>query len=115
MTSPPIPPNFSHRIWTIHRNDLIEQWGGQFPPSPPRGAATGRSSSHDSLDLRYFEVTNAPHKNSKDNNIEAVKLDHCDQELQYFHTAIASSSAFVICIASDVNNCELLRLRTNNY
>ena len=40
MTSPPIPPNFSHRIWTIHRNDLIEQWGGQFPPSPPRGAAT---------------------------------------------------------------------------
>ena len=40
MTSPPIPPKFSHRIWTIHRNDLIEQWGGQFPPSPPRGAAT---------------------------------------------------------------------------
>ena len=36
----PPPTNFSHRIWTIHKNDLIEQWGGQFPPSPPRGAAT---------------------------------------------------------------------------
>ena len=29
-----------------------------------------------------FEVTNAPHKNMKDNNIEAAKLDHYDQELQ---------------------------------
>ena len=34
------------------------------------------------LDLRCFEVTNAPHKNIKDNNVEAVKLDYCDQELQ---------------------------------
>ena len=41
-----------------------------------------RSSGYDGLDLRCFEVTNAPHKNKKDNNIEAVKLDHCDQELQ---------------------------------
>ena len=39
MTSPPIPPNFSHRIRTIYRNDLIEQWGDSSP-SPPRGAAT---------------------------------------------------------------------------
>ena len=37
---------------------------------------------YDGLDLRYFEVTNAPYKNIKDNNIEAVKLDYCDQELQ---------------------------------
>ena len=32
--------------------------------------------------LTLFEVTNATHKNIKDNNIEAVKLDYCDQELQ---------------------------------
>ena len=52
----------------------------------------------------------------KDNNIEAVKLDHCDQKLQWFYTAaILDIPAFVICIASDVNNCELLRLRTNNH
>ena len=38
-------------------------------------------SGYDGLDLRRFEVTNAPHKNIKDNNIEAVKPDHCDQEL----------------------------------
>ena len=37
---------------------------------------------YDGLDLRRFEVTNAPQKNIKDSNIEAVKLDHCDQELQ---------------------------------
>ena len=56
MTSPPIPPNFSHRIWTIHRNDLIEQWGGQFPPSPPRGAATAtQCKTLDSLNLFYFD------------------------------------------------------------
>ena len=47
-----------------------------------------RSSDYDNLDLRCFEVTNASHKNTKNNNIEAVKLDYCDQELQYFHTAI---------------------------
>ena len=34
------------------------------------------------LDLCCSEVTNAPHKNLKDNNIEAVKLDYCDQESQ---------------------------------
>ena len=74
-----------------------------------------RSSGYDDLDLRYFEVTNAPHKNIKDNDIEAVKLDHCDQELQYFHTAILGLLAFVICIVNDVHYCELLRLRTNNH
>ena len=74
-----------------------------------------QSSGYDGLDLRCFEVTNAPHKNIKDNNIEVVKLDHCDQELQYFHTAIFGSLAFVICILNDVNNCELLRLRTSNH
>ena len=68
-----------------------------------------QSSGYDGLDLRCFEVTNAPHKNIKDNDIDAVKLDHCDQELQYFHTAIFGSLAFVICILNDVNNCELLR------
>ena len=41
-----------------------------------------QSSGYHSLDLRRFEVTNVPHKNIKDNNIEAVKLDYCDQELQ---------------------------------
>ena len=41
-----------------------------------------RFSGYDGLDLRCFEVTNTPHKNIKDNKIEAVKLDHCDQELQ---------------------------------
>ena len=41
-----------------------------------------RSSDYDGLDLRYFEFTNAAHKNTKDNNIEVVKLDLCDQELQ---------------------------------
>ena len=40
-----------------------------------------RSSGYDCLDLRCFMVTNTPHKNTKDDNIEAVKLDHCDQEL----------------------------------
>ena len=40
------------------------------------------SSGYNSLDLRCFEVTNAFHKNIKDNNIEAVKLDYSDQELQ---------------------------------
>ena len=74
-----------------------------------------QSSDYDGLDLRCFEVTNAPHKNMKDNNIEAVKLDYCDQELQYFHTTIFGSLAFVICILNDVNNCELLRLRTSNH
>ena len=74
-----------------------------------------QSSGYDSLDLRCFEVTNAPRKNIKDNDIQAVKLDHCDQELQYFHTAIFGSLAFVICILNDVNNCELLRLRTSNH
>ena len=29
-----------------------------------------------------YEVTNALQKNIKDNNIEAVKLEHCDKELQ---------------------------------
>ena len=38
---------------------------------------------YDGLDLPCFEVTNAPHKNLKDSNIKAVKLDYCDQELQY--------------------------------
>ena len=41
-----------------------------------------RSSGYDSLDLPSFEVTNAPHKNIKDNNIKAIKLDYCDKELQ---------------------------------
>ena len=41
-----------------------------------------RSPDYDGLDLRCFKVTSAPHKNIKDNNVEAVKLDHCDQELQ---------------------------------
>ena len=49
-----------------------------------------------------------PHKNIKGNNIEAVKLDHCDQELQQFHTAILGSLVFIICIVNDINNCELL-------
>ena len=40
----------------------------------------GQSSGYNSLDLCCFEVVNAPHKNIK-NIIEAVKLDHCDQEL----------------------------------
>ena len=39
-----------------------------------------RFSDYDGLGLRCFEVTNAPHKNIKDNNIEAVKLDCCDHE-----------------------------------
>ena len=42
----------------------------------------GRSSGYNVLDLRYFDITNAPHKNIKDNNIEPVKLNHCDEELQ---------------------------------
>ena len=67
-----------------------------------------RTSGYDSLNLHCFEVTNAFHKNIKDNNIEAVKLDHCDQELQYFHTAILGLLAFVICIVNDVNNYKLL-------
>ena len=58
MTSPPIPPNFSHRIWTIHRNDLIEQWGGQFPPSPPRGAATADYHPAFSLEAPMFTAAN---------------------------------------------------------
>ena len=41
-----------------------------------------RSSRYDGLDLRCFKVMNAPHKNIKDNYIDAVKLDYCDQELQ---------------------------------
>ena len=67
------------------------------------------------LDSHCFEVTNAPHKNLKKNNIEAIKLDHGNQELQYFHTAILSSLAFVICIVNDLNNYKLLRLLTNNH
>ena len=59
--------------------------------------------------LMLFRDYERTRKNIKDNNIEAVKLDHCDQELQYFHTAIFGSLAFVICILNDVNNCELLR------
>ena len=50
-------------------------------PRPCAFVKYRRSSGYDGLDLRYFEVTNVPHKNIKDNNIEAVKLDHCDQEL----------------------------------
>ena len=41
-----------------------------------------RSSDYSGLDLRCFKVTNAPHQIIKDNNIKAVKLDYCDQELQ---------------------------------
>ena len=37
-----------------------------------------RFSGYDGLDLPCFEITNAPHKNRKDNNIEAVKLGYCD-------------------------------------
>ena len=73
-----------------------------------------QSLSYDGLDLCCFKVTNAPHKNIKD-NIKAVKLNHCDQELQYFHTAILGSLAFVNCIVNDVHNCKLLRLRMNNH
>ena len=62
------------------------------------------SSGYDGLDLHCFEVTNAPYKHIKDNNIEAINLDYCDQELQQFHTTIVGSLAFVICIVSDVNN-----------
>ena len=40
MTSPPHTAKFFSSDLAIHRNDLIEKWGGQFPPSPPRGAAT---------------------------------------------------------------------------
>ena len=39
-----------------------------------------RSLGYDGLDLRCFEVTNAPHKDMKDVNTEAVKLNHCDKE-----------------------------------
>ena len=46
------------------------------------GGIYRRSSGYDGLDLRCFEVTKVPYKNMKDNNIEAVKLDYCDQELQ---------------------------------
>ena len=70
---------------------------------------------YDGLDLRCFEITNEPHKNIKDNNFEAVKLDHCDQEL-----AVVSYSYFGLIglrhlLVNDVNNCKLLRLRTNNH
>ena len=41
-----------------------------------------RSSGYNGLDLHCFKVTNAMHKNIKDNNIEAIKLDYCDQELK---------------------------------
>ena len=41
-----------------------------------------RSSGYDGLDLRCFEVINTPHKNLEDDNVEAVKLDYCDQQLQ---------------------------------
>ena len=58
------------------------------------------------LDLCCFEVTNATHKNIKDNNIEAVKLDYCDEESQWFQATIVNSLAFVISIVSDVNNCD---------
>ena len=74
-----------------------------------------KSSGYNGLDLRCFEVTDAPHKNIKDNNIEAVTLEYCNQELQQLHTTVVGSLAFVICIVSDVHNCELLRLQTNNH
>ena len=61
-----------------------------------------RSSGYNGLDLCFFEVTNAPYKNIKDNNVEAVKLDHCDQELLHFYTAILGSLALVISILSNV-------------
>ena len=41
-----------------------------------------RSSGYDSLDLRCFEVTNSTHKNIKESNTQAIKLDYYDQELQ---------------------------------
>ena len=31
--------------------------------------------------LTRFRRNNPPHKNIKDNNIEAIKLDNCDHEL----------------------------------
>ena len=48
-----------------------------------------KSSGYNGPDLRCFEITNALHKNINDNtvqccNIEALKLDHCDQEIQCF-------------------------------
>ena len=46
-----------------------------------------KSSGYDGPELRCFEVTKAIYKNINDNtvqycNIEALKLDHCDQEIQ---------------------------------
>ena len=55
---------------------------GLFCVDWERGDEYRRSSGYNGFDLRCFEVTNAPHKSIKDNNIEAVKLDFCDQELQ---------------------------------
>ena len=49
---------------------------------------TGGPPGYDVLDFSCFEVMKAPHKNTKDKNIEVVKLDHWVQELQYFCTAI---------------------------
>ena len=51
----------------------------------------------------------------KDNNIRVIKLDHCDQELQYFYTAMLCSLGFVICMVNDINNCKLLQLQTNYH
>ena len=41
-----------------------------------------RSSGYNGFDLCCFEITKAFHINIKDDNIEAVKVDYCDQELQ---------------------------------
>ena len=46
-----------------------------------------KSSGYDGPEFRCFKVTNALHKNINDIqycNIEALKLDHCDQEIQCF-------------------------------
>ena len=59
----------------------------QLPIGPKRFANTSGPKDYDGLDLYCFEVTKPPHKNMKDNNIEVVKLDHCNQVLQQFHTA----------------------------
>ena len=65
-----------------------------------------RSAGYDGLDLRCFEVTNAPHKNKKDDNVAAVKLDFVIRITVSFIQLLWAYWPLVICIVSDANNYE---------
>ena len=60
------------------------------------------ASGYNGHDLRYRGYERIIPQKYKIINIDAVKLDHCDQDLQQFYTAILGSVAFVICIISDI-------------